>query len=118
MTHDCTAARDGRGIELIVRPKNTYGKAKSGEHVIVDEEELDNPSTRSACMTPDEAQNLAVKLEATRAAIEEKKNKRTIKAMVEAGLDRLTESIKAATVKADDEAVELDHKILGGEDEE
>lgn len=98
---------DGRGgnpeaVEVIVRKGNRYGSSPEGTHVWVDPVELRNPSTRSACMTLDEAEEILRKQEA---AANKPKPQSQITQMVESGLDRLRRhGEEAARAKAEVEA--------------
>ena len=75
-------------VVLVVRPKNTYGAAKAGSLVRVDKVELKNRSTMSACMTLEDRDKKAAE-KAAKAAAKAKPNPRTVKAIVEAGLERI-----------------------------
>lgn len=81
-----------QGVELIVRPGNKYGGARAGESVLVDESELLNSSTRSACMTLDEVDALESARESQRREVQrmrEAAEKSDVKNMVDAGLERI-----------------------------
>lgn len=116
MAHDFRSKAD-KGVELIVRPKNKYGIAMAGEIVIVDKEEMQNPSTRAACMTRAEAKSLSDKVKKDRAAAEEaKRSKRSIMNMIDSGLDRVSKAgIASAKKKAESEARESDEIIRKAE---
>ena len=92
MRHDYRTAKSEKGVELIVRPRNTYGSAGAGEVVLVDARELLNGSTRSACMTQDEAAELQRRIEEAEREAEAKRrvaSRRTITAAITEGLSRL-----------------------------
>lgn len=106
--HDYRQHRDLKGVLLTVRPSNKYGGAIGGEEILVDADELRNPSTMAACAPRGELERQAAEREARRAAAEVSKHATSLEAMVDAGLNRLAEqaerSVEAAKGKADAEA--------------
>jgi hypothetical protein len=104
--YDFTQRGKDKGVKLIVRPHNNYGGAPAGATVLVDEEELKDASTMSACMTPDDAAEMHRKAVAAAEAEAERRARGSvsgIKAVVESGLAALTErSIRDAKRRAEE----------------
>jgi len=104
------------GVELIVRPGNRYGNSPAGDRVRVDESELNNSSTMSACMTDAEAEELERKREAARLESEKRRGveKRSgVRGMVDAALARISEgaedpNVRLARQRAQAETLESD----------
>ncbi|MEO9194594.1 MAG: hypothetical protein ABI445_13120 [Polyangia bacterium] len=98
------------GVELVVRPNNRLGASRAGTKVRVDEAELRNHSTMSACMTLEEADALEAERERRRLAAEAAAKSRPRNGIVdaiEAGFDVIAKTALAkAKTKADAETFE------------
>lgn len=97
---DLTGAQQGKGVEVIVRPNNSFGGAQAGEHILIDEDELENTSVMSACMTIAEEKEIAKERDRRIAAAEEKKLiGNPVKRAVEAGIAQMEANIAAIAAK-------------------
>jgi hypothetical protein len=88
LVHDYREDKTADGATLVVRKHCRYGQAKAGERVKIDRAELQSATTMAALETENDVDAREAQ-DAAQRALQALPRRNSIKAMVEAGMNRL-----------------------------